>query len=332
MRLLNVALAGFLAAGPVGMGALTLPARAQTTTPSLSQRLNSGANAVKLSMEVACGKLEKSNCNQVLPRIAEQSMQTGLSLSPVESEGSMESASGVCAGAVPAAIVQRDAADLRRRNADCVGRYEPVGKALYPYYGYLVAAAASRYDSLSALIEDTPQGKVRNVAAGAVGSGGQVTLGYMLRTNPEWKRTVSIANYSLDTALQRITDGSVDAFFVMDGPGSDLIDQIRVAVDAKGKPLYKFLDVRPGKQFYASRDWSGRNLYQEVVLEGGFFHSTKTVSVDALMIVSNEFRENRAKNGPRAVGLLAEAIDRAQAGVFADTKTPRDWVPAAAKK
>ncbi len=171
-----------------------------------------------------------------------------------------------------------------------------------------------------------------HIAAGAIGSGGQVTLSYMLRANPEWKRTVSVANYALDTALQRITDGSVDAFFVMDGPGSELIDQIRSAVDAKGRPQFKFLDVRPGKQFYATRDWSGRNLYQEVVLEGGFFHSTKTVSVDALMIVSNDFRESRSKNGPRATTLLADAIDRAQAGVFADTKTPRDWVPAAALK
>lgn len=333
MRHFAAALAATLIAGPIACLSLAPAASAQTTAaPSLSQRLATAPGATKIAMEVACGKLEKSNCAQVLPRIAEQSMQSGLALTPVESEGSMESATGVCKGLVPAAIVQRDAADLRRRNADCVGRYEPVGKALYPYYGYLVTAAASRYDSLSGLIDDTPQGKVRTIAAGAIGSGGQVTLGYMLRANPEWKRSVTVANFALDTALQRITDGSVDAFFVMDGPGSDLIDQIKSAVDAKGRPLYKFLDVRPGKQFYATRDWSGRNLYQEVVLEGGFFHSTKTVSVDALMIVANDFRENRAKNGPRAVQLLADAIDRSQAEVFADTKTPRDWIPAAARK
>lgn len=306
-------------------------AQAQST-PSLSQRLGKANDASKITMEVACGKLQKSNCAQVLPRIAEQSTPAGLALSPVESEGSLESATGVCKGVVPAAIVQRDAADLRRRSADCVGRYEPVGKALYPYYGYLVAAAGSRYATLADMIDDTPQGKVRTIAAGANGSGGQVTLGYMLRANPAWKRAVSVAEFGVETALQRITDGSVDGFFVMDGPGSDLVDQIKTAVDASGNPLYKFLDVRPGRQFYATKDWSGRNLYQEVVLAGGFFHSTKTVSVDALMIVSDSFREDRAKGGPRAVGLLAEAIDRAQAAVFADTKTPRDWVPAAAQK
>lgn len=319
-------------AAPLMCIALVPAALAQTSTPSLSQRLGGGSSTEKISMEVACGKLEKSNCAQVLPRIAEQSAPAGLQLSPVASEGSSESATGVCKGAVPAAIVQRDAADLRRRAADCVGRYEPVGKALYPYYGYLVASAESRYDSLSRLLEDTPQGKVRTIAAGALGSGGQVTLGYMLRSNPNWKRVTEVANYGLETALQRITDGSVDAFFVMDGPGSELVEQIRSAVDAKGKPLYKFLDVRPGRQFYATRDWGGRMLYQEVVLEGGLFHSTKTVSVDALVIVSNEFREDRGKNGPRAVGLLGEAIDRAQAGILADTKTPHDWVPAVARK
>lgn len=304
----------------------------QSSTPSLSQRLGSAAGAAKVTVEVACGKLEKSNCAQVLPRIAEQGTSEGLTLSPVESEGSMESSTGVCKGAVPAAIVQRDAADLRRRAADCVGKYEPVGKALYPYYGYLVTGASSRYGSLSGMVDDTPQGKVRTIAAGAVGSGGQVTLGYMLRANPDWKRVINVADYGLETALQRIIDGSVDAFFVMDSPGSEFVNQIRTAVDAKGNPLYKFLDVRPGRQFYDTRDWSGRYLYQEVVLEGGIFHSTKTVSVDALMIIGNDFRENRAKNGPTATKLLADAIDRAQAGVLADTKTPRDWVPAAARK
>lgn len=316
----------------VAAACLAAPLAWADSAPSLSQRLSGGANAARMAIEVACGKLEKSNCAQVLPRIAEQSAPAGLSLNPVESEGSVESSTGVCMGEVPAAIVQRDAADQRRRSADCVGKYEPVGKALYPYYGYLVTAAASRYDGLGELLDDTPQGKARTIAAGALGSGGQVTLGYMLRANPEWKRVANVANYGLETALQRIVDGSVDAFFVMDGPGSELIEQIRTAVDAKGKPLYKFMDVRPGRAFYATKDWGGRFLYQEVVLEGGLFHSTKTVSVDALMIVNNDFRESRAKGGPRAAQVLAEAIDRAQAGIFADTKTPRDWRPAAARE
>lgn len=320
------------AGAALAAGAFVMPAAAQNAAPSLSQRLAKDNAAPKLTLEVACGKLEKSNCAQVLPRIGEQSVPAGLALQPVESEGSVESATGVCVGAVPAAIVQRDAADQRRRQADCAGRFDPVGKPLYPYFGYLVVSANADYSSLSAMLEDTPNGKTRTIAAGAVGSGGQVTLAAMLRANPDWKRVVNVASYGLETALQRIQDGSADAFFVMDGPGSELIEQIRTTVDAKKKPLFKFLDVRPGRAFYAIKDWSSRPMYQEATIASGFFRDTRTVSVDAVTIVANDFRENRSKFGPRAVEILAGAIDRAQAAIWADTKTPRDWVPASARK
>jgi hypothetical protein len=50
--------------------------------------------------------------------LIEQAPPLGLTLVPEESEGSFESATGVCLGAVEGAIVQRDSADKRGRAAD----------------------------------------------------------------------------------------------------------------------------------------------------------------------------------------------------------------------
>jgi hypothetical protein len=136
----------------------------------------------------------------------------------------------------------------------------------------------------------------------------------------------------VDTALRRVTDGGLDAFFVMDALDSDLLETIRSSTDKNGRPMYKFLDLRPGKAFFDIRDWSGRRLFQQVVLEGGLFSSTKTVSVDAIVIVNNAFREDRQKGGPLAIERLATAIDHAQAAIMADTKTPRDWQPSISQK
>jgi hypothetical protein len=73
-------------------------------------------------------------------------------------------------------------------------------------------------------------------------------------------------------------------------------------------------------------------MFQEAVVTPGTFRSTKSVSVDAVVIVSNPFREDREKNGPKAVDTLAGAIDRASAAIFADTKTPRGWTPTSAQR
>lgn len=318
------------AAAIAGTLALAGPAAAQT--PSLTQRLGATQAAAHVEVQIACGKLDKSNCAQVLPRIAEQSASSNVGLKAVESEGSYESATGVCLGLVEGAIVQRDAADLRARQADCAGKIENVGKPLYPYYGFLILSANAPYDTLDRLVSHTPEGKTLNIAVGAEGSGGAVTMGYILRSEPTWKRVVTTREYGLETALQRIKDGSLDGFFVMDAPGSPLIDQISSEKDAKGNLVFQFGDVRPGSSFYGMKDWSGRPMFQEAVVTPGLFQSTKSVSVDAVMIVANAFREDRAKNGPKAVEALASAIDRAGASIFADTKTPRDWTPASARR
>lgn len=297
---------------------------------SLTERLAKTRQDTHVEMQIACGKLDKANCAVVLPRIAEQASTSNLTLTPIESEGSFESATGVCLGLVQGAIVQRDAADLRARQADCAGKVDGVGKPLYPYYGFLVISANAPYDTLDKLVRNTPSGKTLNIAVGADGSGGAVTMSYILRADPDWKRVVTPKNYGLETALQRVKDGSLDGFFVMDAPSSPLIDQIAQDKDAKGKQTFQFADVRPNSAFYKIKDWNGRPIFQEAVVIPGTFRSTKSVSVDAVMIAANSFRENREKNGPRAVEALAGAIDRASASILADTHTPRDWVPASA--
>ena len=297
---------------------------------SLTERLAKTKQAAV--MQIACGKLDKANCAVVLPRIAEQASGAGLTLKPLESEGSFESATGVCLGLAEGAIVQRDAADLRARRPDCAGKIDGVGGALYPYYGFLVVGANAPYDTLEKLVDHTKEGQTLSIAVGASGSGGAVTFGYILRARPEWQRAIQTKDYGLETALQRVRDGNLDGFFVMDAPNSPLIDKIANEKDAHGRAVFQFADVRPGKPFYKLTDWRGRPMYQEAVVTPGFFRSTKSVSVDAVVIVGNEFREDRAKNGPASVEALADAIERAEPSILAETKTPKDWMAAVKRK
>lgn len=46
-----------------------------------------------------------------------------------------------------------------------------------------------------------------------------------------------------------------------------------------------------GSAFYRIKDWNGKSMYQEEVIEGGIFSSTKTVATDAVMILNIAFRE-----------------------------------------
>jgi hypothetical protein len=156
-------------------------------------------------------------------------------------------------------------------------------------------------------------------------------MAYILKGHPDAKRVISVQNFDESTSLQRVKDGSLDGYFVMDGPGSDLIEQIKTTVDNKtGKPVYKFLDMRLGSNFYYStKGWDGKPLFQEVALAKYTFSSNVyTISVDAVMIVSNSFMEDQKRNGPAAVQTVGVSIDSAEASIFGDTKTPRDWKPA----
>jgi hypothetical protein len=78
-----------VAAAAMGVAAVA-PAMAQ----SLSERLAAKKQTLAVEMAVACGKLDKSNCTQVLPRLAEYSVPRGVNIKPIESQGSLESAEG----------------------------------------------------------------------------------------------------------------------------------------------------------------------------------------------------------------------------------------------
>lgn len=318
----------FLLAAAAAFSCLAAGAMAQGTLGDRLRQQQPSAFA-PVTVQVACGRLDKSNCGQVIPRLLEH-LGPNTILRPVESEGSIESTTGVCEGVVEAAIAQRDSVNQRVRR-DCVGKVDLVGRPLYPYYGYLVVAASNRADSIEDLVRNVGQGQTVRIAAGSETSGGQTTMQAMLDANPAWKRAVTVSNYSQDTALQRITSGSIDAFFVMDSPHSELLENIRSSVDAREKRVFKFLDVRPGSGFYGLKDWRNQFLYQEVVLEGGIFSSTKTVSTDAVLIMGNAFRENRQNGGTRAAEALGNAVERAVPGILADTRAPRDWTPATAR-
>jgi len=296
---------------------------------NLSDQLHANDTATHVDMNVACGKLDKSNCAQVLPRIAEQIAAFNVGLNPAESDGSLDSAKAVCQGLVPAAIVQRDAADFAARK--CPGKIEGVGKALYPYYGFLVIRADAPYDTLEKLVRHLPAGKTLNIAVGTSGSGGAVTMGYILDSNSEWKRAITM-QYQDDTALQELRDGNIDGFFIMDAPGSPKIEKIKEETDAKGHPVFQFADVRPGDAFYSIKDWSGKNLFQEETVIHGFFRDTRSVSVDAVVIVGRAFHDDRAHSGPKTVEALGVAIDKAVGTIRTDTKAPKDWQPAAFRR
>jgi TRAP-type uncharacterized transport system substrate-binding protein len=313
----------------VAAAAMGFAAVAPAMSQSLTERLAAKKQSVSVEIAVACGKLDKSNCNQVVPRLAEYSVPRGVTIKPVESQGSLESAQGLCAGLVDGAIGQRDAFDQAQRMPDCVGKFTTVGKALYPYYGYFVVRADASFSTFDDMLSSTPVGKSRTVAAGKLGSGGQTTMSYILKGHPEAKRVISVQNFDESTSLQRIKDGSLDGYFVMDGPGSDLIENIKTPVDKNGKPLFKFIDMRLSSNFYYStKGWDGRALFQEVSISSGWFSAIKTISVDAVMIVSNSFREDAVRKGPAAVETVGVSIDSAEAAVYGDTKTPRDWKPA----
>lgn len=283
-----------------------------------------------MQLQVACGHLQKSNCNTVLPRMAEYTVPQGLTLEPIESEGSVESSRGVCYGAVPAAIVQWDAADLVARSTQCVGKIARVGSPIYPYYGFLVTRADFPADSISAMADNPPRGRAWKISDGKAGSGGQVTFQNILRNNPNWDRAIAeVPNLDTKTAFRQLIDGAIDGYFFMDGMTSDLSKLFKDARGDRNQPLFKFIAVDLDDQFYSkAKDWrTGAPLYYDVVLaSGGLFGwgRTHTIAVNAVMILNQEFANKT--EGSKAADILAEeGIKKSQANIRGDLNVPRDW-------
>ncbi len=305
---------------------------------SLSERLaQQHPQAEAVTVRVAAGVKTKGNYSQIVPIIAEQVAQAGITVVPDESTGSFMSATGVCLGLDEAAIVQRDAASERAHTADrnaasCTGKYVSIGRPLYPYYGFWVVRADSAFKRVSGQIESVREGQSLNVAAGEDGSGGQITLHNLLASVPRWRSAVHATTDGGDAALRLLRDRNIDAFFLMDDRSSAMIEQqIKGEVDARGRPIFKFLAINPPDAFFAETDWTGKRMYQPETLTSGWFGGVKTISVDAVFIVSRAWWRHDSTT-QTTVATLGRALDTAEPAIRAATHTPSDWVAASEAK
>jgi len=279
-----------------------------------------------LTLTVACGELFDPTCAKVLPKIAARTGQAGLNLQAVQSGGALDTASVVCAGQVAAAIAPRDAIARLSRQPDCQGRYDIVGPALYPLYALLVVKAGAPFRQFDDLTRD---GRLATIAAGEDASAGQATLGFLLRANPRWEEAMTVTGDELANASEQIDDGTIDGFFTMAPLTDDLIDRVRLRVDARGKPLYNFIDVRPPPELFRIGDGNGHCVYRLTALDFGGPEPVTTVSTDAVLMLGRTFHDSHARGGPRAADALNSAIEGSRAAILADMKSPGDWRPAA---
>ena len=278
-----------------------------------------------ITLHVACGELFDAPCGKVLPRIAARTAPTGVDLRPVESGTALDTIAAVCQGQAAAAIVPTDALAQLAHQPACLGRYDIVGRPLYPLYTFLIVRAGASFHSLDDLASD---GRRSTIAAGADGSAGRITLGVLLNSNAAWQRAITVTKDDAATALQRIADGSIEGFFTMESLDSALLNQVRPRADARGEPLFRFIDIQPGTELTRIGDSAGHCLYRLTALDFGGTSPVATVSVDVVMILGRGFREAHARSGPFAPVAMASAIDVTRAGVLADTKSPGDWRPA----
>jgi hypothetical protein len=275
-------------------------------------------------LNVACGDLRGPPCAVALPKIAVRAAQSGLDLKPMESGAALGTFAAVCEARAAAAIVQRDAVAYLANNPACTGHYAIVGRAIFPYYAVLIVRADAPFRSIGDMAADGPDGRKKMIGAA---TGGQVTLSFLLKTNPDLERTIGVVNDDPISALDRIASGAIDGFFAIETLNGDLLDRVRVKLDPAGKPLYRFVDVRPGPEFLRTGDGLGQCLYRLTAMDFGGRNPVTTISVDAVMVLGQSFRDAHAKSGPRAGDALTSAIAATQNSVLADMKSPRDWRP-----
>ena len=301
-----------LTADAQGQGNPSGPVRDRSTYPPIA-------------LPVACGGVSMASCAKVLPRIAVRAAQSGVDLKPTAGGIPTDTITAVCDGHAAVAIVQHDAIALIGRQPPCRGHFDLVGQPLYPYYAFLIVRADIPFRQFDEMSGD----KRRHVImAGAEGTGGQITLGFLLRSNPSLKRSISVAMGDPDVGLQLVANGSIDGFFAVEPLDSDVINRVRRRMDTHGKPIYSFIDIRPPPAFFLTGDGGGHCLYRLAALDFGGAEPVTTVSLDAVMLIGHTFHDVHAGGGPRASDALASAIDAAQTAILADTKSPPDWRPA----
>jgi len=301
--------------------ALGLLAATQAGAESLSERRAAKDKVGTIEVEVACGKLDKENCAVAVPEINAKTVPQGVRLKPLESKGSVESANGLCDGDIAVAVLQADVLVSRVAKPDCTGKVAVLGAPLYPYEGFMVVRADTAEDKLGDMIAALKPGTVLRIAAGGSGSGGELTLRNILAHAPEWKQLIDIQPDGSATALNKLRDRQLDAFFVMDGPQSPLLQEVRESADTKTKKrTFKFVDVRPGPKLLGMQ-FNGRNLYATATLESGWFSAIKTISTPAIIAVREDFYASQSD----AAAKIRQAAEDALPAIAAKVGARPDW-------
>lgn len=288
---------------------------------SLSERRAAKEAAPSTEIEVACGKLDKENCAIVVPAINAKTVPVGVRLKPLESKGSVESVNGLCDGDVQIAVVQLDVLVQRAAKPDCAGKVVALGSPLYPYQGFMVVREETREDKFGEMVGNLKQGAVLRVAAGGSGSGGEATLRAILVTAPEWKQLIDIQPDGSATALNKLRDRELDAFFVMDGPRSPLLQDVRETVDPKTKKrVFKFVDLRPSDKLLTLQ-FNGRPIYATATLEAGWFSAIKSISTPAVIAIRDDYY--RAQ--PALAAKIRQAAEDALPAIAAKAGARPNW-------
>jgi TRAP-type uncharacterized transport system substrate-binding protein len=288
--------------------------------------------AKEVHVNVGCGKLDKANCAIIVPTLNDKTSQHGVTLEAADSEGSIASAQAICNGQVEAMVGQLDAIDQVRRSGNCASKIDVAVPAVTPYEAYFVLRANAGYSTLADMVKQTPSGKVLNIAAGKIGSGGRTTFEYILNAFPEYRQTINLVNYDETTALSKLEEGTIDGYFVMDGPGSPLVEEIKKAVDPATKgPKFKFADMRISDDLNNKvKALNNIKMYSTVVLAPGFWSDIKTLSVPTAIAVSSKWRET--PDNARAVDVIKQAVIDARANLKSAVYPKTDWTPEAALK
>jgi len=300
---------------------IALLAAAPAFGESLSERRAAKEKAETVEVEVACGKLDKENCAVVVPEINAKTVSQNVRLKPLESKGSVESVDGLCDGDVQMAVVQADVLAVRSAKPDCAGKVVALGAPLYPYEGFMVLRADQREGKFGDLIDRLPPGTVLKIAAGGSGSGGELTLRNILANAPEWKQLVDISPDGSETALNKLRDHQIDAFFVMDGPQSPLLQEVRDTVDPKTKQrIFKFADLRPSDKLLGI-PFNGRSLYATATLESGWFSAIKSIATPAVIAVRDDFY----RTYPEVTAKVRQGAEDALPAIAAKAGARPDW-------
>jgi TRAP-type uncharacterized transport system substrate-binding protein len=242
-------------------------------------------------------------------------------LKPLESKGSVESLNGLCDGDVNLAIVQEDVLAARVRKPDCTGKVVMLGAPLYPYEGFMVVRADTREDKFADMVANLKHGSVLQVAAGGSGSGGELTFRNILANTPEWKQIIDIQPDGSATALNKLRDRQIDAFFVMDGPQSPLLTEVRETVDPKTKQrVFKFVDVRPDAKLVGAKI-NGRSLYATATIEAHWFSAIKTISTPAVIAIRDEFYRTQ----PGLAAKIRQSAEDALPSIAVRAGARPDW-------